>query len=363
MDALVQFIRNALCCIKDLKLFPSTIIHDFNHTNKYLPLPSPVDQTTPLELLISLTQLYACISCTISGFRLITNKGVMKLRKLSEIADTMQDKYKDIKNKKASTLIRKSIMDEADSALRNTLVGICVASIGVSFFWLVANSLHITPTGWIGGLPALIHALTVMEIVLLPLLYLMLKDAYRSISKAARIRSFVDDFSGKIEKNDGSWLDVEKFSLLQGDDWAPFWSEGKNVDTKVVEKDIEVIESKIKLYTSDNVIIVSDETSQRLQKQAMTCKMEGYREYVYFIFNFIAFYGYLLGIIVYYFDKEESQPDFVTSLKFGASNEIADWTGNFAGDLMWTIEPIVIFLSPSLFQRVVQRKEIKVKSD
>merc|ERR550539_1021993 len=123
----------------------------------------------------------------------------------------MEDKYKTIKSKKAADFIRQSIMNEAKAALRNTFVGICVLSIGVSFFWLFGNSLHVTAAGWIGGLPALIHALTVMEVALMPLLYLMIKDAGRSISKAANIEAFLKKFGGgksQEEKNGDSWLDL-----------------------------------------------------------------------------------------------------------------------------------------------------------
>lgn len=374
MDAIVQLIRNALCCIKDLDYFPSTILHDASHTAKYYTFPSPhLNQTTPLELLISLTQLYACVSCTISGYKLATSKGILKLRRLTRIAALMNGKYKDIKSKKAASFIRSSIMKEASSALNNTLVGVCVLSIGISFFWLFGNSLHVTAAGWIGGLPALIHALTVMEIALLPLLYLMLKDAASGISKAATIQAFVEKYSdgkNKPSKGDESWIDYETFSLLEGDDWTPLWSlDAKSTsveiaaEEKVLTKEVEEIESKVEALIQGNKTIVSTETAERLQDLAVTSKFEGYREYVYFLLNFIAFYGYLLGIIVYYFDQEEEQPSFVTTMKMGATNDIADWTGNFAGDLMWTIEPAIILSSPFILKNMVKRGETKIKSD
>ncbi len=374
MDAIVQLIRNALCCVKDLNLFTSTILHDPNHTAKYYKFPSPhLNQTTPLELLISVTQLYACLSCSISGFKLLKNKGLLKLQNLTRIADAMKDKYKDIKSKKVATLIQESIMGEARSALRNTMVGICVMSIGVSFFWLFANSLHVTAVGWIGGLPALIHALTVMEVALVPLLYLMIKDAGRGISKAAHIEAFLTKFGdekNQADKNDDSWLDLETFMLIQGDDWTPIWFSSddsslieKGTEEKVLTKELEAVETKVKFLIEGNKKIVTDEMTERLQESAITHRWEGYREYIYFILNFVAFYGYLLGIIVYYFDKDDDQPSFVTSLKLGTTNEVADWTGNFAGDLMWTVEPAVILLSPLIIRQIAKQNKIKIKSD
>ena len=71
------------------------------------------------------------------------------------------------------------------------MTGCCVLPLWIAFFWLFANSLHITTAaGWIGGLPLLIHALTVMEVALLPLLYFMTKDANTALRKAKK-RSFL----------------------------------------------------------------------------------------------------------------------------------------------------------------------------
>lgn len=372
MDAVVQLLRNALCCIKDLNLLSSTILHDPSYTSKFYSFPSPhLNQTTPLEIIISLTQLYACVSCSISGFRLIKHKGIIKLQKLTKIADFIKEKYKHIKSKKVANFIKKSIMDEASSAFRDALVGICVLSIGISFFWLFANSLHITAAGWIGGLPALIHALTVMEVALVPLLYWMIKDAASNLSKAKRIQAFVEKIGNlkiKPAKGDDSWLDYETFTLLQGEDWSSLWSGSSKFSSKgmeqdkIISKDIEVIETKIKVLTTGDKNIVSEELAQSLQQTAIECKFEGYREYLYFILNFIAFYGYLMGIIVYYFE-EENEASGIKSLKFGATHEFADWTGNFVGDFMWTVEPILILSSPFLLRRMMKYGETKIKSD
>jgi hypothetical protein len=368
MDAIVQLVRNALCCVKDLNLFASSRLYDPSYTSQYYTFPSPhLNQTTPLELLIAITQLYACVTCTISGFKLILNQGVRKLRSLTKVATMMKDKYKDIKSQKVVSLIQKSIMNEANVALRNTFVGICVAAIGVAFFWLFANSLHITDAGWIGGLPALIHSLEVMEVALLPLLYLMLKDAARSFSKAERVRELLQKFvtdKSKVGKDDDTWIDLETFTLLQNSKWTPSWTESDAVaDEKVLAKEVEGVETKIKLWTSGNATIISEDLAIALQDISVECKLVGYREYLYFVLNFIAFYGYLLGIICYYFDKDEDQHYVVTSLKFGTTNAVADWTGNFAGDLMWTIEPAIILLSPIIIRRMARQDKSKIKSD
>ena len=147
--------------------------------------PSP-----PPPFFISISQLYPCISCSISGYNLIFDQGVLKLRNLYGTADVLKAKFNDIPAP-ANLIIRDSIMAEADLAMRCTMTGCCVLPLWIAFFWLFANSLHITTAaGWIGGLPLLIHALTVMEVALLPLLYFMTKDANTALRKAKK-RSFL----------------------------------------------------------------------------------------------------------------------------------------------------------------------------
>jgi len=375
MDAVVQLLRNALCCVKDLNLLSSTILYDPKYTAKFYKFPEPhLNQTTPLEVFISISQLYACVSCALSGYKLIKNNGLLKLKRLGRVADNLKDKYRSIKTPKVAMIIQNSIMKEANSAFRDTLVGFCVMSIGISFFWLFANSLHITAAGWIGGLPALIHALTVMEIVSVPLLYWMIKDAAKLIKQSIKIEAFVAKYNNTTsddkKKEDHDWLNLETFSLLQDNGWTPFWavSAASAVDEmaeeKLIVKEVEGIERKVKILTDNKSKVVSDVAADRLLSTAKKTKLEGYREYLYFLLNFIAFYGYLLGVVVYYFDKDDDQHFFVTSLKFGSTNEMADWSGNFAGDLMWTIEPIVILSSPFALNYMTKSSaNVKVKSD
>ena len=364
MDAVVQLIRNALCCVKDLNLFSNSFLYDPAETAKFYLFPAPhLSLTTPLELLISISQLYACISCSIGGYNLIFGKGVFKLKKLSCTSDILRAKFKDIPSP-ANIIIRDSIMAEADSAMRCTISGICVLPIGIAFFWLFGNSLHITSAGWIGGLPFLIHALTVMEVALVPLLYFMIKDAAAALAKAKKITDLAEHLSIKKEKENVAWLTFETFSMLDND-WKPYWSENitSDAESKLFIKEIEVVQTNAKKILERTTF--DSESVANLEGKAFASKFEGYREYFYFIFNFIAFYGYLLGIVVYYFDDEEKETVYVRRLKLGYSNADADWSGNFAGDLMWTIEPIVILASPIVLGWMTNRNKNlgKVKSD
>ena len=157
MDAIVQLIRNALCCVKDLKLFESTFIHNAEYTNRYLDsLTSPLNKTTPLEVIISITQLYACLSNTKSGLTLLTSS-IGKLRLIIGLIESRMTKTGIVSH--ADRIINESLMKEAFAAIKSIFVGLLVAPIGIAFWWLFINSWHITEVDWFGGLPALIHAL------------------------------------------------------------------------------------------------------------------------------------------------------------------------------------------------------------
>jgi len=386
MDSIVQLIRNVLCCVKDLALFRGSL-YDPAYTARFYTFPTPfMSKTTPLELLISISQLYAALSCCWTGIRLIFSEGVSKLIRLNRVADLFgrnenkSDKKEDKEaNDAARKIVAKSLLHEANAALKNTFVGFCVLAIGLSFFWLVANSLHVTEAGWIGGLSGLIHALTVAEIAMLPLLVNMIKDASAAIQKSKKISELKGLYVGvkskdlmEKDKDSAQWFTYENYTMVVNTSWSPFWTAAARSDIdamaeeKMLVKEIEALVKDVKEYTKpDSVVLKKDgAAAAEMDTMATTCKLEGYREYVYFILNGIAFYGYMLGIVGFYFPEGDAQPNAVRRLKFGYSNDQADWGGNFAGDLMWSIEPIVVFVSPFVIKRLSKgRVAKKVKAD
>jgi len=419
MDLIVSLIRNGACCVKDLRLLPDSILHDPSYTAKLYLFPGPhLDQTTPLEIIISLAQLYACISLSLAGLKMISSKGVFKLIRLNRTAELFQSakrarREKRVKDEKkasskpdatadtcdttdtdadatntdtAEELIRESLTHEANAALRGTWEGMALFVTGVGFFWFSAHSIHVTDTNWIGGLRAFIHAFIMMQIALAYFLCCMFKDSARGIrrSEQALLKigelSAIDDKKKKDKKGkdkkeeatvEARWLTLETYNLLLDDDWNPFWTNGdvstvdKMAEGKMFEKETEILKSKVKSFTGLDVIMDS-ETTARLEERAKTLKWDGYRELGCFIFNFFAFYGYAMALIAYYFDDEEIQPGYIKNCKFGYSNIDADWTGNFVGDVMWTVEPIFIVSIPFVMNLMNRRKtetDKKIKSD
>jgi hypothetical protein len=400
MDALVQFLRNAMCCIKDLGLLQSTFLWDSKHTRHYYDLPHPHDRTTPLEVLISLSQIYALISTSRSGWKLMM-QSYGKYQRITRLMDLNNNnnsnsnnsnqqealKQKDsnatetLEKSKANQLVQESLMKEGNSALRSLFIGFNVFCIGLCFFWLAGNSWHLTEAGIIGGLPALIHALTVMEICLLPILWCMLRDGGAQLSKSRRMQDLATSLLNKSSKA-LSLEQVELETFEHVTEWVPEWNEGQSPrelndaskEANLLQNEKSNVQKMLhELFSQQD----SDEKEGKLQQARLreraealqthshVTRYEGYREYVYLLLNAIAFYGYLMSIIVYYFEDEMKQPLSVRRMLLHFDNPSADWHGNFAGDFAWTIEPLIIMTTPFVFQRLrsQMKKPSKIKSE
>jgi len=373
MDAVVQFLRNALCTAKNFNLLGESFLYDPKVTARYYTLPPPLDQTTPLEILISITQFYALVSVSLAGYNMIAQGGINKLQLINRVvnlrgkaasAKEEEDKKKKDEDKKtdidkyeamANQLVTKSLLDESDAATRSFFVGTNVLFIGLAFIWLVANSFHVTETDWIGGLLGLIHALTVAEIGLLVCLYYMVKDAGSSIRKSFKMKEFAAKIASSKKLLDSKTITVEQFSWLV-DGWSPFWAEGVSgsivAEGKMLLKEEESVASKLSAFSKKIDVNISD----RILAQSKISLFEGYLEYVYLILNAFAFYGYLCCIIVFYYEDVKAQPDYIRTMLLWMPNADADWLGNAVGDFMWTVEPIFILGSPTIMKSMTPQK-------
>jgi len=248
--------------------------------------------------------------------------------------------------------VNRSLLDESDRATRATFVGLNVLVLGIAFFWLFANSFHVTETDWIGGLWGLVHALEVMELALAVFLYYMAKDAGNMLRRSRRMDDFADRLAkaGKLTEEDVEKLTAEQYSWLAGEDgWRPFWAEGEGsasavgAEGRMMTKEEEAIASRLVKLAGK----VAGEVVNDLRRRAEAARLEGYREYLYLLLNALAFYGYLVCIVVEYHSVEKDQPGYVRAMLGWMPNGDAGWLGNAVGDFAWTVEPMVILGSPA----------------
>jgi hypothetical protein len=419
MDAIVQFYREGLSCVKDLGLFqgeehdassPLSFIYDPSVTLRYYNFPAPLHQTTPLEVFISLGQLYAVVSLVKTGWTTFATS-IGKMMRIQRLVETrkappvfQQRSTDDGKKDEMDRWIHASLVKEGMLAIRGMVNGFILFFIGFCFIWLFANSWHITETNWIGGLQGLIHAFTVMNIGLVPLLYYMWKDGHAHLAKAKGMENMVDRLrAGTLKRHD---LDLGSLETITG--WKPFWEAGVSLVTNnwttcmlamalektTIENSLDEVFGGRKVEKKKNggdgekkddhdgddgekESKIRHELRQakadEISSAAYVIRMEGYREFIYFILNCVAFYGYFLCIICFYYphpynNLDEQQvgaagrdatpfnatttttttPLLVRHLMFHMDPQLADWRGNFAGDFMWTVEGLVTFGSPFL---------------
>lgn len=352
MDAYVSLARNFLCCIKDLGWFSNTWLYDANMASYYHGLPHPLNQTTPLEILISLLQFYVVFNGVPSSWKMFWSSAG-KVNRIYRLLDDSND-LPTSQNPVAATILQRSLFKESVMGVRSMYVGFNVLGISAAFTWLTANSWHVTEAGWIGGLPALIHALTVMNICLTPLLYFMVKDAYEKFRRARVIKEAL-----RSSVSSHAW-NLPALEAATG--WLPFWDGGIDVlasvdlseERKLWEKEITTVEQHLKKPVADFEEVLTEKVG--------AYRIEGYREILYFLLNLIAWYGYSICVLMYYFPGIK-RPDWLKFITGYATSDAAylDWSGNFAGDLMWTFEPLVILCSPFYISSVLAstRKALK----
>jgi hypothetical protein len=95
-----------------------------------------------------------------------------------------------------------------------------------------------------------------------------------------------------------------------------------------------------------------------LRVQATKSAGGAFLELVYFALNLVAFYGYSLSILAFYYASSNEM--WHRALKFGMTHADSDWWGSLAGDLAWTIEPaLVLYLAFSARKSQTQTKKVK----
>jgi len=415
-EFVVQFFREGLCCLKDWHLGPSAW-YDPNVTNatlkflffpvaKYVPVfaaDHPLCQIYPIEFMIACLQCYPVVSEIHAGVVLIVNgrKRLQQIeymllqqpiRKISLPTNTITTTtVVDPKKKTTTTTNEDDIIDSSRiaetyvlnklrqdgyEAMRHAMVGLQLVFMGIGWAWLVAHSLHITDTNWTGGLTGLIHAHTTMLLALAILLYYMMVDGLQKLQSAQVLEEVLDKYEDENHfklalKDQATLCQLLDHGLVQ-QQWQPTWCRNDEDETNsqlpqkdnasiLWQEDIDIVQANVDLlhddfFCEDNTVVRQQLQEEWKEKAAMS-RLEGCRDFVFFGLNLVAHYGYTIGILTFYWDKEDdTEPTWLKVVKLYQGHHYADWCGNFIGDLMWTIEPLVALLSPYLFRRILEQQ-------
>ena len=196
------------------------------------------------------------------------------------------------------------------------------------------------------------------------------------LAKAKRLENLAEQLRANA-LNSGA--DLGLHSIEQIAKWTPFWEAGVSPyapappnEAKLMTQETDFINDTIQKLTEKpkaddkkakaKIQEYLKEQADLLTRTARVTRMEGYREFVYLVINCIAFYGYLMAIFGFHYPDEAKQPVWLRQAMGNYSNADADWYGNFAGDFMWTVEPVIILTSPMFLNRLRSASTISVET-
>lgn len=347
-----QFLRNFFCVIKALftssNFFFNKKVFPQNYVNKYIS-----SKTTWIELFTAPFQLIAVLLNIYGGYQSLFS-GISNYYKNAKYLRLL-DRYTLMNDTTASaTILRHKILREIHLAKHAFLVGIMSFIISIGFVFLTMNSLHIiSPSPVYAGLVG-------QEICLVYFLFEMINSCFKSLSAQ-------DDYQFLslllLNLNDGDMTQAQFLSLLYDFgyndnrmyfaltllDPSSFLS--VDVDKSLHNNDISMELNKIDSFL-EKIMSNADHSKINRQNHITNLHITGqklsnefYLNLLYFILNFIAGYGYMMGIFTFCFPHTAATvPFWLQIIYFGLTPSQADWWGNFAGDLSWTIEPFIVLL-------------------
>lgn len=411
LSTYVQFIRNGACIVRDFS--PKTVFYKsttvpFPFTNvilTYFPfITIPNVDPSYIEYLIGISQFYVVLVVPYNGvMKLISSS--QKLKGLQQyelelgrllLTDSSAEVY--LLHNYVKSLIKVNSFD-------NILSGLFEIGIGLSFIFLTFGSFHI-------HLPLhpkpIIDALIFMEVLLLYFLYVMWNSFYNhktlSVNAKKLIKKIETAISDKRDQatdnkdKDNSKLVSDRLEVSEMLGWAYDsgfrtniseilnmlglqsnlkWVEDGSSDVNITNE-IGKLSNQIKNMTTAPVKNIPSKASkilgmnenkfngdqdfpvlQAVQNYQETCARDVYFDFTFLFLNIIAFYAYMISILPFYFGQNRS--NVVNIVMMGLSNETAEFYGAFAGDLAWTIEPLVVIFTPLISRYIASSKQSNEK--
>jgi hypothetical protein len=393
----VQLFRNAFCVMKSL--LPASSIFQlpyFTDSSFY-----PLTITTTIELLIAPTQFAAVIFNCMSGYGNVNN-GKEDLIRVEKWLAAINGVFllKPFKSSSAEFLVIIAGLETDKTALkRRIFIGYLEMIFGVAFLFLVLNSLHIVGPS---HPKPVIDALIWMEVGLVYILVIMWQsftNKVKDFQRLSKYSAFVKSMKVKTAEDlllraiDSGFDRAEIFGgfVALHPSYAPAWRRHGFSDANTGTKDAvrkalsEEIQTEFRTVTAVFSKFTSIEKSASgsdgehqslsltLEKEAYEARLQAPLELIFFVLNFTAWYGYLLGILAFYVpeaarDASLGIADYAMNsiqefgaphswckvLMFGLSHGDADWWGNLAGDMAWTIEPLLMLIQKPIIGYLVK---------
>eukprot|EP01038_Epipyxis_sp_PR26KG_P005790 gene5790-7988_t len=386
----VQFIRNISCVIKSLLPNDNILLQSFTTVFKEHSQYTSLKEIKLIEYIIGITQLLAVVLSVSQGYYdcIVGIRNYSKCRTILPIIDKIS--IMRLSGGCEYTLIHHSVTENINRAYNQSVSGFLNLVIGVAFLFLALNSFHIEVPSH--PLP-LVNALISMEIALIYFLFQMGYSFSKNLSKSYYKYAMIK----RIESKEGSVNTyqtlllfchslgqnknlMEIFQSLLAHDTVcdlTYITHGLALGSVQLEEDLIRDITNINRLLNTNKTITSTNYKQNiannnslissLHEQSLSDYIESCFDMLLLVLNSIAFYGYFMTILAFYFPQSYfTNPlhnGIISHLLLNMTHDNADWYGNFAGDLAWTIEPLLILLKPTLKSYFILYFTVKVSID
>lgn len=398
----IQLSRNLFCVVRTLAPKDSLLFHQ--HLAGY---SIPFNSLTTIEYAIVSSQLpavYFFLMGAIKSF-IGSRQGTDRYKRLLIELDQFRADYLDTREgvgpETVIAILRHALQNDIAQASRQFFVGFSQLAISIAFVFFSLNTLHIKFPD---------HPLTVYNAVALLLtglsylLYTMVLSMDTRVKNVAQARRLKRKLRSSTNGNSVSEMVdlayksgygenmMEAFTALtasvdSGSPTVELQYKGDKSDLKqVVASDLDTIQSALVALRDDSAdtCAADIDTPRRTRSQtranpppstvpaAVLQSIDARRRseaissvvtLVFFLVNFIAGYGYLLGVLAFFVPHEKHANSLVgaavKALMLQAPSSVADWWGGLAGDVAWTIEPVLVMLCPHAVKYAFQVRALR----
>lgn len=384
----IQLSRNLFCVVRTLAPKDSLLFHQ--HLTGY---SIPFNSLTTIEYAIVSSQLPAVYFFLMGAVRSFigSRQGTGRYKRLLIELDQFRADYLDTQDgvgpEAVIAILRHALQNDIAQAGRQFFVGFSQLAISIAFVFFSLNTLHIKfpdhPLVVYNAVALLLGGLS----YLLYTMVLSMNTRVHSVASARRLKrklrastngnSAAEMVALAYKSGYGENM-IEAFNALtaspeSGSPTVELQYKSEKSDLRqVVATDLESIQSALVALRVDTETCTSDiDTPRRTRSQAranplpstvsaaVLDSIDARRRseaissvvtLVFFLVNFIAGYGYFLGVLAYYLPHEKWSNTLVgaavKALMLQAPSGVADWWGGLAGDVAWTIEPVLVMLCP-----------------
>lgn len=377
-ETLIALLRNGLCVVKDLQLVDS------------LQQPWDVAQVifpgfTRLEALIAPLQLAAALFNGVSGLWDLS-KGVIDYNEMHEWRKLLQVQQVSAEADEAQPYARKQVALEQDQAWRQSIMGCCKLTISFGFAKLTTNSLHMASMWWLN------LALLLMEVALAYILVVMVRGAKSKKSASTLGNALASDLDELQKQAEDQATLLEQTKPKKSSKKSPTTAGASKEDMLLARhphlfEDQETLSvlcaaaeidpprapwpgpaerylgnaycHEVLRFRRELIARLTEspaEMADCLRANAVGDNLRGSLEVVYIVLNVIAWIGYAIFPLTWFYPDSNAFAHALAPYCNWPGHALAEWLGNFVGDLAWTVEPALVFLVLPVIQKAQAAK-------